>query len=45
VGVGAGIYMYDVIVKKFSFAISSPKSWILAFVAVKWGMAVWDILR
>jgi len=23
-GVGAGLYMYDVIVKKFTFAISSP---------------------
>jgi len=24
VGVGAGVYMYDVVVKKFTFAISSP---------------------
>jgi len=23
-GIGAGLYMYDVIVKKFTFAISSP---------------------
>jgi len=23
-GVGGGLYMYDVVVKKFSFAISSP---------------------
>jgi len=23
-GVGAGLYMYDVVVKKFPFAISSP---------------------
>jgi len=23
-GVGAGLYMYDVLVKKFAFAISSP---------------------
>jgi len=23
-GVGAGLYMYNVIVKKFTFAISSP---------------------
>jgi len=23
-GVGAGLYMYDVVVKKFKFAISSP---------------------
>jgi len=24
VGVGTGLYMYDVVVKKFTFAISSP---------------------
>jgi len=23
-GVGAGLYMYDVVVKKFTFALSSP---------------------
>jgi len=23
-GAGAGLYMYDVVVKKFTFAISSP---------------------
>jgi len=23
-GVGAGLYMYDVVVRKFTFAISSP---------------------
>jgi len=23
-GVGAGVYMYDVVVEKFTFAISSP---------------------
>jgi len=23
-GVGAGLYMYDVVVKKFTFAISTP---------------------
>jgi len=23
-GVGAGLFMYDVVVKKFTFAISSP---------------------
>jgi len=23
-GVGGGLYMYDVVVKKFTFAISSP---------------------
>jgi len=25
-GIGAGIYMYDVVVKKFTFVISSPES-------------------
>jgi len=28
-GVGAGIYMYDVVVKKFTFAISSPDEFLL----------------
>jgi len=23
-GVGAGLYMYDVVIKKFTFAVSSP---------------------
>ena len=27
-GVGAGIYMYDVVVKKFTFAISSPRQFL-----------------
>jgi len=30
VGVGAGLYMYDVVVKKCTFAISSPEV-LLAF--------------
>jgi len=28
-GVGAGIYMYDVVVKKFTFAISSPDEFLV----------------
>jgi len=31
-GVGAGLCMYDVIVKKFTFAISSPDE----FLAMNW---------
>jgi len=30
-GVGAGLYMYDVIVKKFTFAISSPDDFLVLF--------------
>jgi len=29
-GVGAGLYMYDVVVKKFTFAISSPDEFLCA---------------
>jgi len=32
-GVGAGLYMYDVVVKKFTFAISCPDE-LLFFIAV-----------
>jgi len=28
-GVGAGLYMYDVVVEKFTFAISSPDEFLL----------------
>jgi len=28
-GVGAGLYMYDVVVKKFTFAISSPDEFLV----------------
>ena len=28
-GVGAGLYMYDVVAKKFTFAISSPDEFLL----------------
>jgi len=30
-GVGAGLYMYDVVVEKFTFAISSPDEFLLLF--------------
>jgi len=33
-GVGAGLYMYNVVVKKFTFAISSPYEF-LFYIAVK----------
>jgi len=29
-GVGAGLYMYDVVVEKFTFAISSPDEFLSA---------------
>jgi len=28
-GIGAGLYMYDVMAKKFTFAISSPDEFLL----------------
>ena len=28
-GIGAGLYMYDVVVKKFTFAISSPDEFVV----------------
>ena len=28
-GVGAGLYLYDVVVKKFTFAVSSPNEFLL----------------
>jgi len=30
-GVGAGLYIYDVVVKKFTFAISSPDEFLFTF--------------
>ena len=30
-GVGAGLYMYDVVVKKFTFAISSTDEFLVVF--------------
>ena len=35
-GVGANLYMYDVVVKKFTFAISSPDE----FLSFKSGMNI-----
>jgi len=31
-GVGAGLYMYDVVVKKFTFAISSPDEFLSFYI-------------
>jgi len=33
-GVGAGLYVYDVVVKKFTFAISSPDEFLFGVVTV-----------
>jgi len=35
-GVGAGFYMYVVVVQKFTFAISSPDEFLLANVNVRY---------
>jgi len=32
--VGAGLYMYDVVVKKLMFAISSPDEFLLRFLKI-----------
>ena len=32
-GVGAGLYMYDVVTKQFTFAISSPDEFLYYFLA------------
>jgi len=34
-GVGAGLYMYVVVVQKFTFAISSPDEFLLLSVSVQ----------
>jgi len=34
-GVGAGLYMYDAVVKKFTFAISSPDKFLLPFESIQ----------
>jgi len=34
-GVGAGLYVYVVVVQKFTFAISSPGEFLLNFVLVR----------
>jgi len=36
VGVGAGVCMYDVVVKKFTFAISSPGEFLVRLSVVKY---------
>jgi len=36
-GVCAGLYMYDVVVKKFTFAISSPGELFLSLLTVCYG--------
>ena len=30
-GIGAGIYMYDVVVEKFTFAITSPDEFLFLY--------------
>ena len=39
-GVGAGIYMYDVVVKKFTFAISSPVKFLFVHLYVYYTFSV-----
>ena len=34
-GVGAGLYMYDVVVKKFTFVISSPDEFFVALCHIR----------
>ena len=34
-GVGAGLYMYDVVVKKFTFAISSAGEFLVSFYSLR----------
>jgi len=34
-GVGAGLYMYDIVVEKFTFAISSPDEFLYAEVGLR----------
>jgi len=33
-GVGSGLYMYYVVVKKFTFAISSPDEFLFIYVTI-----------
>ena len=39
-GVGSGLYMYDVVVKKFTFAISSPNEFVLLYREVELYLSV-----
>ena len=34
-GVGAGLYMYDVVVKKFTFAISFPDEFLIFRLSIR----------
>jgi len=40
-GVGAGLYMYDAVVKKFTFAISSPDEFLLTLMSERVGRIMW----
>jgi len=42
-GVGAGLYVYVVVVQKFTFAISSPDEFLYTFVLAGVGRAWMDI--
>jgi len=35
-GVGAGLYMYDVVVQKFTFVISSPDEFLYGLAAIRY---------
>jgi len=35
-GVGAGLYMYVVVVQKFTFAISSPDEFLYRLLVITW---------
>jgi len=39
-GIGSGLYMYDVVVKKFTFAISSPNEFVLLYREVELYLSV-----
>jgi len=40
-GVGAGLYMYDVVVEKFTFAISFADEFLYWIVKAKFHYAIW----
>ena len=41
VGVGAGLYMHDVVVKKFVFAILSPDEFLVCTRAIYVSLQIW----
>jgi len=43
-GIGAGLYMYDVVVKKFTFAISSSDEFIV-YASCGWELSCPDLRR